>query len=129
MEPSKKSWRDILRAAMLGENIPPEVIKTYMSEVQKSRKIQPTRNPTMANRNYSRTVLMAERDIAIKQTIFNALDQGGIDHKQLVKLVAMNHGAQLSMDGETFKHAQMHYRQVCQQVRIALIRIQRESRL
>lgn len=82
----------------------------------------------MANQGYSRKALMADKDISIKMTIFNALDQGDINRHQLVKIVAVNHGAQLSMDDEDFKNAQLHYSGVCRFVRSTLMRIQRESR-
>ena len=82
----------------------------------------------MANKQYSRNTMMADKDISIKQTIFNALDQGDIDHHQLVKLVRLNHGVELSMDAHNFSQAQLHYQGVVRAVRTALIRIQRESR-
>lgn len=82
----------------------------------------------MANQGYSRKAMMADKDISIKMTIFNALDQGSINHHQLVKIIAVNHGAQLSMDAEDFSNAQLHYQSVCRYVRTTLMRIQRESR-
>lgn len=82
----------------------------------------------MSNQQYSRKVLMADHDISIKMTVFNALDQGDVTRQELIKFVAINHGAHLAMNDEDFKHAQLHYNGVCRFVRTTLIRIQRESR-
>jgi len=81
----------------------------------------------MSDQQYSRKALMADKDISIKNTIFDSIDQGNVSRQQLAKLVATNHGAELTMDDEDFKNIQLHYSGVCRFVRSALLRIQQES--